>query len=165
MKVFPVRSRKTDKYMDYVYKSYAPAGPAAGKYASENFFIVSAGRDARLLDFADRLKEKQPSLINGVLGETVPMGLLHRVLQNLLRDGIAIRDLAQIMEALGDHATRTKDPITLTEFARKALVRTITEQHTDSEGKITAIVLEPALDPIPVKVLQGFLKTLQKQME
>ena len=58
MKVFPVRSRKTDKYMDYVYKSYAPAGPAAGKYASENFFIVSAGRDARLLDFADRLKEK-----------------------------------------------------------------------------------------------------------
>ncbi len=94
----------------------------------------------------DRLKEKQPSLINGILGEIVPMGLLHRVLQNLLRDGIAIRDLAQIMEALGDHATRTKDPSALTEFARKALVRTITEQHTDSEGKITAIVLEPALE-------------------
>ncbi|MCK4276906.1 MAG: flagellar biosynthesis protein FlhA [Phycisphaerae bacterium] len=94
----------------------------------------------------DRLREKQPSLINGVLGEIVPMGLLHRVLQNLLRDGIAIRDLAQIMEALGDHATRTKDPSALTEFARKALVRTITEQHTDSEGRITAIVLEPALE-------------------
>jgi len=94
----------------------------------------------------DRLREKQPALVNGVIGETVPMGLLHRVLQNLLKDGIAIRDMAQALEALGDHAPRTKDAGLLTETVRKALARTITEQHRDSGGQIKAIVLEPNLE-------------------
>ena len=94
----------------------------------------------------DRLRDSQPTLVGGVVGETVPLGLLHRVLQNLLRDGIPIRDLAQILESLSDHASRTKDPGMLTELTRKALVRTITEQHADFAGRIPAIVLEPGLE-------------------
>ena len=94
----------------------------------------------------DRLREKQPALVNSVVGESVSMGLLHRVLQNLLRDGIAVRDLVQILETLGDHAPRTQDATALTEYVRKSLVRTITEQHSDSAGGIEAIVLEPALE-------------------
>jgi flagellar biosynthesis protein FlhA len=92
----------------------------------------------------DRLRGKQPSLVNGVIGDLVPVGLLQRVLANLLRDGIAIRDLAQIIETLGDHAGRTKDPNLLTEAVRKSLVRTITEQNATAEGRIQAIVLDPA---------------------
>jgi flagellar biosynthesis protein FlhA len=94
----------------------------------------------------DRLREKSPAIVNGVIGETVPVGLLHRVLQNLLRDGIPIRDLTHIVESVGDNAGRTKDPASLTELARKSLVRAITEQHADAAGLITAIVLEPALE-------------------
>ena len=94
----------------------------------------------------DRLKEKHPTLVGEVVGDVVPLGLLQRVLQNLLRDGIAIRDLTQIIEVLGDHAHRTKDPRILTELARKAMVRTITEQHSDAEGKIQAIAFEPAAE-------------------
>jgi flagellar biosynthesis protein FlhA len=94
----------------------------------------------------DRLREKQPALVNGVVGEVVSVGLIHRVLQNVLKDGIPIRDLPQILEVLGDHGGRTKDPVILTELTRKALVRTITEQHTNSEGGIEAIILEPALE-------------------
>jgi flagellar biosynthesis protein FlhA len=94
----------------------------------------------------DRLREKQPALVDSVIGDLVPLGLLHRVLQSLLRDGIPIRDLAQILESLGDHAGRTKDPAVLTELARKALVRTITEQHGDAEGKIVTLVMEPSLE-------------------
>lgn len=95
----------------------------------------------------DRLRESQPTLVNSVVIDTVvPIGLLHRVLQQLLSDGIAIRDLAQILESLGDNSARTKDPAMLTEFVRKALVRTITEQHVDADRKITAIVLEPSLE-------------------
>jgi flagellar biosynthesis protein FlhA len=74
------------------------------------------------------------------------MGLLHRVLQNLLRDGIPVRDLAHIIEAVGDNATRTQDAILLTEVARKALVRTITEQHSDEYGRLVALVLDPQLE-------------------
>ena len=94
----------------------------------------------------DRLREKQPALVNGVVGETVPMGLLHRILQNLLKDGIPIRDLPQIVEALSDHAGRTRDPVLLTEVVRKAMVRTITEQHADSAGKVLAIALDPSTE-------------------
>ncbi len=94
----------------------------------------------------DRLREKQPTLVNGVIGEVVPIGLLQRVLQMLLKDGIPVRDLPQILETLGDHAGRTKEPAALTEISRKALVRTITEQHTDEKGKIIAIVLNPTLE-------------------
>jgi len=94
----------------------------------------------------DRLREKQPALVGGVVGDMVPVGLLHRVLQNLLRDGIPIRDLSQILEALGDHAGRSKDPAMLTEYARKALVRTITEQHTDMMNQIVALVMDPSLE-------------------
>ncbi len=94
----------------------------------------------------DRLKERQPALVSSVIGDLVSLGLLHRVLQNLLRAGIPIRDLAQILEALSDQAGRTKDPGALTEFARKALVRTISEQFGDGKGNIHAIVLETGLE-------------------
>ncbi|HUS92491.1 MAG TPA: flagellar biosynthesis protein FlhA [Phycisphaerae bacterium] len=94
----------------------------------------------------DRLREKQPTLVNSVVGDVVPLALLHRVLQGLLRDGIPIRDLPKVLETLGDHATRTKDAAVLTEMTRKGLVRTITEQHADFAGRIKALTLEPSLE-------------------
>jgi len=94
----------------------------------------------------DRLRDKQPTLVSGVVGETVPLALLHRVLQGLLKDGIPVRDLPQIIESLGDHAARTKDPAVLTELTRKAVVRTVTEQHADFAGRIRAITIEPSLE-------------------
>jgi flagellar biosynthesis protein FlhA len=94
----------------------------------------------------DRLRQREPTLVNEVVGELVPIGLLQRVLQNLLRDGIGIRDLTQILEALGDHAGQTKDVNALTERTRKALVRTITERYSDPAGKVQAIVFAPALE-------------------
>jgi len=94
----------------------------------------------------DRLREKQPTLVGGVVGEAVSLALLHRVLQGLLRDGIPVRDLGRVLEALGEHAPRTKDPAVLTELTRKALVRTITEKCADFAGRVRAIVFEPALE-------------------
>ncbi len=94
----------------------------------------------------DRLRDRQPTLVQGVVGEAVSLGLLHRVLQTLLKDGIPIRNLGQILEALGDTATRTKDPAILTEMVRKALVRAITGQHTDAAGRILALTLSPSLE-------------------
>ena len=94
----------------------------------------------------ERLKQRQPTLVQGVIGDVVSVGLLHRVLQNLLRDNIPIRDLARIVEVLADNGMRTKDPAVLTELSRKALVRTVTEQHADAAGKICAIVMEPTLE-------------------
>jgi len=94
----------------------------------------------------DRLREREPTLVGSVVGEHVPLGLLHRVLQNLLKDRIPIRNLPQIIETLGDHAAGTRDPSLLTEMVRKTLARTISEQHSDDHGHIQAVVLEPSLE-------------------
>jgi len=100
--------------------------------------------DVQLL--VDRLRKTQPSLVGEVVGELVPLGLLQRVLRNILKDGMPIRELTTILESLGEHASKTKNTIALTEMARKSLSRTITEQCKDETGRISAITLEPALE-------------------
>jgi flagellar biosynthesis protein FlhA len=104
----------------------------------------------------ERLRKVQPSLVGEVVPEQVSAGLLQRVLQNLLKEGISIRDLPLILEALGEHAGRTKNAALLTECARKALARTITGQYKRSDGKVYAITLDPALEhPLLSCVQQG----------
>ena len=100
--------------------------------------------DVQLL--VDRLRKAQPSLVGEVAGEMVSIGLLQRVLKNLLKDQIPIRDLTSILESLGETAPKTKNPTTLTEMVRKRLNRTITQQYKDDTGKISAIALDPALE-------------------
>jgi flagellar biosynthesis protein FlhA len=94
----------------------------------------------------DRLRSNQPSLVGEVVGEQISVGLLQRILQNLLREGISIRDLPLILEALGENASRTKSPALLTEVSRKALKRAITEQFVDVTGQITAIAIDPTVE-------------------
>jgi flagellar biosynthesis protein FlhA len=94
----------------------------------------------------ERLRKTQPSLVTDVIGELVPMGLLQRVLKNLLKDGIPVRELTAIIECLGECAVKTKNPETLTEMVRKALGRNITEQFKQPGNKIKAITLEPSLE-------------------
>ena len=100
--------------------------------------------DAQLL--VDRLRKTQPSLVGEVTGELVPIGLLQRVLKNLLADGMPVRELTTILESLGEHASKTKNPAALTEMVRKSLSRTITAQLKDENGKIYAITLDPVLE-------------------
>jgi flagellar biosynthesis protein FlhA len=94
----------------------------------------------------DRLRKTQPSLVGEVIGELVPVGMLQRVLKNLLKDRIPVRQLSSILESLGENASKTKNTDILTEMVRKRLARTITEQHKNKNGTIPAITLEPALE-------------------
>lgn len=116
--------------------------------------------DVQLL--IDRLRKIQPSLVGEVVGadREVSIGLLQRVLKNLLKDGIPIRDLTAILESLGEHASKTKNPVTLTEMVRKSLSRTITDQLQDENGKILAITLEPALEHQMTSTLRQEAETI-----
>ena len=102
--------------------------------------------DVQLL--VDRLRKTQPSLVGEVVGHDreVEIGLIQRVLKNLLKDGIPIRELTVILESLGDNASKTKNHSALTEMVRKSLSRTITERFQNEKGSISAITLEPALE-------------------
>jgi flagellar biosynthesis protein FlhA len=96
----------------------------------------------------DRLRKKQPSLVGEVMAAdgAVSMGLLQRVLRNLLKSLIPIRELTTILEALAENAPKTKNPVVLTEMVRKALTRTITDQAKDNDGKVPAITFDPGLE-------------------
>jgi len=102
--------------------------------------------DVQLL--LDRLRKNQPSLVGEVTGTEgeVSVGLLQRVLRNLLRSSIPIRELTAILEALAENASKTKNAGTLTEIVRKSLSRLITEQHKDAGGKVTAITFDPPFE-------------------
>jgi len=102
--------------------------------------------DVQLL--IDRLRKNQPSLVGEVVGTEgeVSAGLLQRVLRNLLRSSIPIRELTAILEALAENASKTKNAATLTEMVRKSLSRTITEQYRDAGGKMTVIAFDPAFE-------------------
>jgi len=73
----------------------------------------------------DNLGKSYPKLVQEIIPEVVALGTLMRVLQNLLREGISIRDLRTILETMADWASTTQDPEILTEYVRHALSRTI----------------------------------------
>lgn len=102
--------------------------------------------DVQLL--IDRLRKNQPSLVGELVGTdgVVSIGLVQRVLKNLLSSGIPIRELTAILESLAENAPKTKSPGTLTEVVRKSLSRTITELYKNEAGRITAITFDPTLE-------------------
>jgi flagellar biosynthesis protein FlhA len=94
----------------------------------------------------ENLKQRVPALVEEVIPTLVKPGELQRVLQNLLRERVPIRDLETILEAVGDSATRTKDVDVLTEYARNALARTICKQYVDDQDRLSCVTLDPALE-------------------
>lgn len=94
----------------------------------------------------DRLKETHPALVDEVVPARVSLGVVHRVLQRLLRERVPIRDLISILESIADHAETTKDPEVLTEHVRRALAKTIAERFIDERGSVRGITVGPRLE-------------------
>jgi flagellar biosynthesis protein FlhA len=94
----------------------------------------------------DTLKESNLAAVEEVVPDKLGVGEVQRVLQALLREGVSIRDLGTILEAIGDRAAFTRDPSILSEYARQALARTITSGYMDGEQTLRAISLDPGLE-------------------
>ncbi|HBH81751.1 MAG TPA: flagellar biosynthesis protein FlhA, partial [Nitrospira sp.] len=94
----------------------------------------------------DEVGKSHPKLVEELIPTMVSLGTVVRVLGNLLKEGIPIRDLRSILEAISDQASNSKDPELLTEYARQALARTITKQYQASDGSLQVITLDPRLD-------------------
>ena len=94
----------------------------------------------------DELAKTHPKVVEELIPNLLPLGAVVRILANLLRERVAVRDLRTILEAVADHAGVTKDPEILTEAARQALARSITRQHMNPDGLVPVIALDPRLD-------------------
>jgi flagellar biosynthesis protein FlhA len=101
-------------------------------------------QDVRTL--LDQLKETNAAVVEEVVPEALSLGEIQRVLQSLLAEGVAIRDLGTIVEAIGDKARTTRDTSLLSEYARQALGRAITAPHLDEQLRLQAITLDPAIE-------------------
>jgi flagellar biosynthesis protein FlhA len=92
------------------------------------------------------LKEESPAVVEEVVPGVLKPGEIQKVLQNLLREGVSIRDLGTILETLGDYAPRIKDPEVLTEYVRNSLARSICRSHSSPDGRIRVVTLDPKLE-------------------
>lgn len=92
------------------------------------------------------VKESNPTLIDELVPKLLGVGEIQKVLQNLLKEGISIRDLLTIFETLADHAVVTRDTDVLTEYARQSLKRAISSRFFAPNETTTVVTLDPAIE-------------------
>ncbi len=104
----------------------------------------------------DHLKETHPAVVNELVPAQLSVGQVQRILQNLLSEGVAIRNLAGILEKVSDHATVTKNPDELSEHARRALGVQLTKPLLLPNGSLRAITIDPKLEQ---QIVRGVRQT------
>jgi len=105
----------------------------------------------------DNLKKQQPALVEEVVPKMFSIGEVQKVLANLLRENVSVRDIASILEILGDYGTITRDTDVLTEYVRQKLKRAITRSFIP-DGKARVITLHPDTE----KVISNSLRQTDK---
>lgn len=96
----------------------------------------------------DNTREKYSTVVEELIPDLMTIGELQKVLQNLLREKVPIKDMVTIMESLADNSRLTKDLELLTEYVRFALARTICNQVIDEDRSITVVTLSPQIEEI-----------------
>ena len=97
-------------------------------------------------NLVNNLRESNPSLVEELVPKLLGLGEIQKVLQNLLREGISIRDLLSIFETLADYATTTRDTDILTEYVRQSLKRAISNKFFPPNETTSVVTLDPKLE-------------------
>lgn len=97
----------------------------------------------------ENIKKTNPIIVDDLIPKVISVGYLQKVLSNLLREGIPIRDLETILETLGDHANVLKDMDIVTEYVRQALKRTITRRFAEANS-LRVITLDTQIEDMIV---------------
>ena len=119
-----------------------------------NCHEILSRQDVQVL--LDTLKQTHPTVVSELIPAQLTVGQVQRVLQNLLAEGVAIRNLAGILEKISDYAHTTKNPDELSEHARRSLGTQITKGYQDENGKLRVITLDPRLEQ---QITQGVRQT------
>ncbi len=129
------------------YQVAEPAGVLATHLAE----VVRAHADELLSRDAtkhlvEELKKSSPAVVEELIPGQMKLAEVQQILQLLLREGVSIRQLARILETLGEHASRTTEPTQLAELVRRRLARTISTRYRDKHHRLYVITLDPALE-------------------
>ena len=108
-------------------------------------YLILGRQDVQVL--METLKETHPVLVSELIPDHLTVGAVQRVLQNLLREGVSIKNLPTIMECIGDVAPVTKNPDDLSEHVRRKMGTYFLAEY-ESEGMIKAMTLDPRLEQL-----------------
>ncbi len=97
-------------------------------------------------NFCDRVAQSNPKVVEDLVPKMLSLSVIQRVLQNLLRERVPIRDSVTILEALSEGAQMTKNPVLLTEYVRQSIRRAIVSTHTTPQGELAAYMVEPSAE-------------------
>ncbi|MEO6147464.1 MAG: flagellar biosynthesis protein FlhA [Sulfuriferula sp.] len=103
----------------------------------------------------DHLGTESPKLVEDLVPKLIPLSTLQKVLQNLLIEGVHIRDMRTIIETLAEHATRVQDPNELTALVRISLGRAIVQQLFPSASELSVMALDSNLERLLMQALQA----------
>jgi flagellar biosynthesis protein FlhA len=106
----------------------------------------------------ENFKKSYPKVVEELIPDMISLGTVVKVMQNLLREQVSVRDLLTIFETLADEGSRTKDAELLTEAVRKGLARGITARYRSDEGKVHVLSLDPRLEEL---IANSLLQTEQ----
>jgi flagellar biosynthesis protein FlhA len=101
-------------------------------------------QDAKKL--LDRVAEENPKIVEDLVPKLLSLAVLQRVLQNLLRERVSIRDAVSILEALGEAGNVTRNPVLLTEYVRQALGRAIVQPYLGPKGELPAYFFDSSVE-------------------
>ena len=110
-----------------------------------------------VIHLLDQLKTQAPKLVEDTIPGVIKTGELQKVLQNLLRERVPIRDLGAIVETLGDWAPHTRDSAVLTEYVRNALRRTISNLYAESDENGRPRLYCVTMDPSVEDAISGYI--------
>ncbi|MCW5963001.1 MAG: flagellar biosynthesis protein FlhA [Bryobacterales bacterium] len=112
------------------------------KHAHELFSRQDAKR------FLDRVAEDNPKTVEDLVPKQLPLSGVQRVLQNLLRERVSIRDGASILEAIGEASQNSRNVVLLTEYVRQSIRRILVQSYLNSQGDLPIYFLSPALEQL-----------------
>ncbi len=102
----------------------------------------------------DTIKKTHPAVVKDLVPDQISLGEVQKVLQNLVRERVSVRDLVTILETVADNVHMSKDPEVLTECVRVALSRVICKEYMNNEGVINVITLDPQIEQIVAQSIQ-----------
>jgi flagellar biosynthesis protein FlhA len=119
-------------------------GTHLGELARRHAHEIFSRQDAKKL--LDRVAQENPKAVEDLVPKLLPLATVQKVLQNLLREQVSIRDAGTIVEVLGEAASSTRNPVLLTEYVRQHLRRSIVKPYLTKTGDLPAYLLDPGIE-------------------
>jgi flagellar biosynthesis protein FlhA len=147
MSAFWIPSDRADhaKNLGYtVVDSISVLGTHLSEVIRRHAYELFTRQDAKKL--LDRVAVENPKVVEDLVPKALPLAVVQRVLQNLLRERVSIRDSLSILEVMGEAAGTTRNPVLLTEYVRQSIRRSLAKPYLNPAGDLSAYFVDPSIE-------------------